>query len=147
MARTNFDYVGSGGDWEALDRYKTIFYYCYIINFVNNSDLLKKILKFRKERNWKKFHTPKNLAISISLEANELLEHYQWLSTKESLNYSKKNKTEISEEMADVFIYLLLMAHDLDIDLLDASIKKIKKNNKKYPVEKSKGTSKKYNKF
>jgi NTP pyrophosphatase (non-canonical NTP hydrolase) len=114
---------------------------------MNNSDLLKKILKFRKERNWKKFHTPKNLAISISLEANELLEHYQWLSTRESLDYSKKNKTEISEEMADVFIYLLLMAHDLDIDLLDASVKKIKKNYKKYPISKSKGNSKKYNKL
>jgi len=75
-----------------------------------------------------KISYPKNLAISISLEANELLEHYQWLSTRESLDYSKKNKTEISEEMADVFIYLLLMAHDLDIDLTDASSKSISRS-------------------
>lgn len=114
---------------------------------MNNSDLVKKILKFRKERNWKKFHTPKNLAVSISIEANELLEHYQWLSTRESLEYSKKNKTEISEEMADVFIYLLLMAHDLDIDLLESASKKLLKNSKKYPISKSKNKATKYNKF
>lgn len=109
--------------------------------------LIKELINFRKKRDWKKFHNPKNLAISISLEANEILEHYQWLSFDESHKYSKENKEEIAEEMADVFNYLLLLAHDLDIDLVEESKKKIKKNNKKYPIEKSKGKSLKYTKL
>lgn len=110
-------------------------------------ELVKKLLKFRKKRNWEQFHNPKNLAISISLEANEILEHFQWLSLEESINYSKKNKEEIAEELADVLNYLLLLAHDLDIDLIESSHLKVEKNDEKYPVNKSKGKSLKYTKL
>lgn len=109
--------------------------------------LVKKLLEFRKARDWEQFHNPKNLAESISIEANEVLEHFQWLDLEQSNKYSKKHKQELAEEMADVFNYLILLAYDLNIDLVDESIKKIEKNNKKYPVEKSRGTSKKYNRL
>lgn len=109
--------------------------------------LLKKLLKFRKDRDWKQFHNPKNLAISISIEANEILEHFQWLDLIESKKYAIENKEEIAEEVADVFNYLLLLSHDLKINLIEESVKKIEKNNKRYPVEKSKGSSKKYTKL
>ena len=109
--------------------------------------LLKKLLHFRKERDWEQFHNPKNLAISLSIEANELLEHFQWLNLDESQEYSQKHKDEIAEEMADVLNYLLLMADNLNINLINSAIKKIEKSKKKYPVEKSKGSSKKYNKL
>ncbi len=109
--------------------------------------LLKKLLKFRKDRDWKQFHNPKNLAISISIEANEILEHFQWLNPAESKKYAIKNKEEIAEEIADVFNYLLLLSHDIKIDLIEESINKIEKNSKRYPIEKSKGSSKKYNKL
>jgi len=110
-------------------------------------DLTKKILAFRDARDWKQFHTPKDLAISLSLEAGEVLEHFQWKSEKEIQEYVKNNKEEIGEELADVFNYLLIIAHDLKIDLSKASADKIKKNAKKYPVEKAKGKNTKYNKL
>ena len=107
-------------------------------------EINKKVLKFRDDRNWKKFHNPKNLAISISVEANELLEHFQWKNLKESKEYAKNNKDEISSEIADIIIYLLYLCHDLNIDLADSIDKKLKENNSKYPISKSKGKSLKY---
>lgn len=109
--------------------------------------LLKKLIKFRNDRDWQQFHNPKNLAISLSLEANEVLEHFQWLDLKQSTTYSRKHKAEIAEEMADVFNYLLLLAHDLDIDIVAESSKKLDKNQDKYPIAKSKGSCKKYTKL
>ena len=108
-------------------------------------EIVKEVIKFRDDRNWKKFHNPKNLAISISVEANELLEHFQWKDLKESEKYAKNNKDEISTEIADIIIYLLYLCHDLDIDLADSIDRKLKENNSKYPVSKSKGKSLKYN--
>jgi len=108
-------------------------------------EIINRVIKFRDDRNWKKFHNPKNLAISISVEANELLEHFQWKDLKESEKYAKNNKDEISTEIADIIIYLLYLCHDLDIDLADSIDKKLKENNSKYPVSKSKGKSLKYN--
>ncbi len=108
------------------------------------SAILKEILDFRERRDWKQFHNPKNLAISISIEANELLEHFQWKNMEESLAYIKENKEMLSEEAADILVYLLYFCNDAEIDLLQAVENKIEKNNQKYPVEKSKGKSTKY---
>ena len=107
--------------------------------------LIGKILEFRKKRDWEKFHNPKNLAISISLEAAELLENFQWKNLEESIESAGENKGKISEEVADLLIYIFYLCNDLGIDFVDAIDKKIKKNNKKYPVDKSKGKSDKYN--
>jgi len=113
----------------------------------NIEEIYKIITEFRKKRDWEKFHNPKNLAISISLEANELLEHFQWKDLEESLEYSKNNKNEISSEIADILTYVLYLCNDLSIDISEVIKKKIKENAKKYPVSKSKGNSKKYNQF
>lgn len=106
--------------------------------------LTERIIKFRDARDWKQFHKPKDLAISLSLEASEVLEHFQWKSEKEIEEYVKTNKEEIADELADVLNYLLLSAHDLDIDIADALNKKIDKSESKYPVEKARGNAKKY---
>ncbi len=111
----------------------------------NISDLTKRIIAFRDARNWKQFHNPKDLAISLSLEVAEVLEHFQWKSEKEIYEYVMTNRESIGEELADVFNYLIIMAHDLDIDLIDAEEKKISKNEAKYPIDKAKGKHTKYN--
>ncbi|TDF95379.1 nucleotide pyrophosphohydrolase [Paenibacillus piri] len=103
--------------------------------------IIKKIIKFRDARDWKQFHNSKDLAISLSLEASELLENFQWKSSEAAL---LENREEIKDELADVMIYALMMAHDLDINIESAIFDKLKKNEVKYPVEKFKGTSKKY---
>ena len=110
-------------------------------------DLVKKILAFRDARDWKQFHNPKDMAISLSLEASEVLEHFQWKKPAEIETYVKTHKNKIAEELADVLNWILLMSHDLDIDILQALDKKITKNESKYPVEKSKGKHTKYNKL
>jgi NTP pyrophosphatase (non-canonical NTP hydrolase) len=91
------------------------------------------ILNFRDERNWKRYHNEKDLAISISLEANELLENFQWKSSQEAVRDSMQN---IKEEMADILIYLVQLADKLDIDLEEEVLEKMKKNALKYPVQK-----------
>src|SRR3989344_2350493 len=101
--------------------------------------ILERLIKFRNERDWEQFHAPKDLALSLVLEAAEVLEHFQWKSAEEIEEYIKTHKGDIAEELADVFNWVILMAHDLDIDLLEAANKKIDKNGKKYPVEKAKG--------
>jgi len=102
--------------------------------------ILDRLIKFRDERNWKQFHTPENLAKSISIEANELLENYQWGSEHADID-------NIKEEVADIFGYVLLLCEELNIDLEKETNKKIDKNIEKYPVEKAYGNSKKYNKL
>lgn len=106
--------------------------------------LTKKILKFQKDRDWKKFHNPKDVALSLVLEATEVMEHFQWKDEIEAKEYIKTHKAEIGEELADVLYWILLLSHDMDIDLVDAFNKKMNKNEEKYPVEKSKGKSLKY---
>ncbi|MGE0269257.1 MAG: nucleotide pyrophosphohydrolase [Candidatus Omnitrophota bacterium] len=105
---------------------------------------LEKILLFQKERDWKQYHTPKNLAISLSLEAAEILELFQWTDDNQ-LPENKKDK--LAHELADVYAYILLLAHETGIDLPSAFDAKIKINNEKYPVEKSRGNAKKYTEF
>jgi dCTP diphosphatase len=106
--------------------------------------LTKKLVKFHIERDWKQFHNPKDLALSLVLESSEVLEHFQWKSEKEIAVYIKTHKKEIGEELADVFNWILTLSHDLGIDILKASETKIKSNAKKYPVKKAKGNAKKY---
>ncbi|MEI8314720.1 MAG: nucleotide pyrophosphohydrolase [Verrucomicrobiota bacterium] len=103
-----------------------------------------RIRAFRDARDWMQFHNPKNLAISISLEASELLEHFQWKSMEESDAHAKAAKGEIAEEIADITVYLLEMADNLGIDLLSAIDAKLTKNEAKYPVAKARGSAVKY---
>ncbi len=109
--------------------------------------LTKKILGFRDERDWKQFHNPKDLAISLCLEAAEVLEHFQWKNDKEMKEYVQAGKDEIGEELADVLNCLILLSHELDIDLFESLDNKLVKNAKKYPASKSKGNHKKYTKL
>jgi len=103
--------------------------------------LMEDIISFRDERNWKQFHNPKDLAISLSLEASELLENFQWKTSEEGIAANLEN---IKDEIADVVIYAMLMSNELGINLEQTIKEKIRKNNQKYPVNKSFGSSKKY---
>ncbi len=102
-------------------------------------ELINELSKFTEERDWDQFHTPENLAKSISIEAGELLECFQWSN--------EYNIDEVKEELADVISYCLMMADKLNLDPKQIVLDKMKKNAKKYPVEKSKGKSIKYNKL
>jgi len=105
------------------------------------------IKQFRDQRDWMQFHDPKNMSISIILEASELLEHFQWKNEAEVEQYIKENREEIQDEIADVAMYLFELADNLGIDLAEAMKSKLEKNRKKYPVEKAKGRHTKYNKL
>ena len=107
-------------------------------------ELTRKIIAFRDARDWKQFHNPKDVALSMVLEAGEVMEHFQWKDAKEVEEYIKTHKEEIGEEIADVLYWILLMTYDLDIDVLEALDKKMAKNEKKYPIEKTKGRHNKY---
>jgi dCTP diphosphatase len=109
--------------------------------------ITEKIKKFRDERDWKQFHNHKDMALSLVLEASEVLEHFQWKSQSEVENHGAVCKTEIAEELADVAMYLFELADNLGINLSDAIGHKLQKNAKKYPVEKAKGRHTKYNKL
>ena len=112
-----------------------------------NSDLQKLenlITRFRDERNWKQFHNPKDTSLSLVLEATEVMEHFQWKNSKEMIEHIKQHKKEIGEELADVLYWVLLMSHDLDIDIKDALEKKLIIAKRKYPIEKAKGNHRKY---
>src|SRR3989344_2355642 len=111
---------------------------------MNLEEIQKKIIAFRDARDWKQFHTPKDLATGLTLEAGEVAEHFLWKDKAEIEEYIKTHKEEIGDEMGDVLNYLLIMANDFGIDLLDATSKKIDKNATKYPVEKAKGRHTKY---
>jgi len=105
----------------------------------NINELTQKLISFRDDRDWEQFHNPKDLAIALSIEASELLEAFLWKSPEEA------NQEKIKEELADVLAYALLLAHSCNLDVSEIVEEKIEKNNLKYPVDKSKGSSKKYN--
>ncbi len=107
-------------------------------------ELTAKITKIREDRDWKQFHNPKDIALSLSLEAAEVLEHFQWRNGAELEEYVKTHKDEIGEELADVFYWVLSMSDIIGIDIKEALEKKLIKIEKKYPVEKAKGNHKKY---
>lgn len=106
--------------------------------------LQRRIIDFRNKRDWKQFHNPKDIALSLVLEATEVMEHFQWKNDKEIREHVISHKEEIGDELADVLYWVLLMSHDLEIDIAEALEKKIDKNEQRYPVEKAKGTAKKY---
>ena len=108
-------------------------------------DILREIVKFRDDRDWKQFHSPKNVAMSIAIEASELMELFQWARDDETEQVVRDRRSEIEEEIADVAIFVHLFCHDLDIDLENAIRRKLETNAKKYPVDKAKGSSRKYN--
>ncbi len=104
-------------------------------------EVTQALLKFRDERDWAQFHNPKDLALALSIEAGELLESYLWKSAEQA------NQDEIREELADVFAYAFLLADSYGYDVKQIVLEKIKKNALKYPVEKAKGSAKKYTEF
>jgi dCTP diphosphatase len=105
------------------------------------------VVKFRDDRDWKQFHNPKDMAISMSLEASEFLEHFQWKNSSEIAEHVKKNKDDVSDELADVMYWVLLIANDLNINLEESFVKKLNKNAAKYPIEKAKSNHKKYTEY
>lgn len=107
-------------------------------------ETIKKIIEFREERDWEQFHDPKNLAEAISIEAGELLEQFLWSTTEESRKVADSKLEKVKEEISDILIFLVYMCNTLGIDLATEVEKKMEANRKKYPVDKSKGTSKKY---
>ena len=111
-------------------------------------ELKKKVQKFCEDRDWDQFHNPKELAIGISTEANELLQIFRFKSEKDmQILMNSDKKTEVEEELADVLYFVLRFAQMNNIDLSNAVENKIEKNNKKYPLEKAKGCNKKYNEY
>lgn len=107
--------------------------------------LVERLIKFREDRDWAQFHTPKNLAISISLEAAELLEHFQW--SPEGQDVPPDKCAKMAEEVADILIYLLLFCHRMDIDPVQAAHDKIEKNGEKYPADLVRGKNAKYTEY
>lgn len=107
-------------------------------------ELTERIINFRDARDWKQFHNPKDVSLSMVLEAGEVMEHFQWKNTQEMEEYARTHKEEIGEEIADVLYWILLLSHDLEVDPLKALEKKIIKNEEKYPEEKARGNHKKY---
>lgn len=108
-------------------------------------ELRDALRRFSAERDWDRYHAPKNLAMALSVEAAELLEHFQWLSEQESQNLSAQQRVKVREELADVLIYLVRLADKLDVDLIDAARDKLVVNAQKYPADKARGNNRKYN--
>jgi dCTP diphosphatase len=108
------------------------------------SQIREALRQFAAERDWDQFHSPKNLAAALSVEASELLECFQWLTEEQSRNLTPEQRVRVREEMADVLNYLVRLADKLDVNLLEAAREKIQKNALKYPVDKSRGSVRKY---
>ncbi len=111
------------------------------------SELAAKIIAFRDARDWKQFHNPKDLAAGLAIEASELQELFLWKSPEEIAKAVSKRKERFSEELADVAWFVLLLAHEMDIDIAQAITDKLAKNAAKYPVAKAKGRHTKYDKL
>ena len=107
-------------------------------------DLRDELRAFAAERDWDQFHSPRNLATALAVEAAELLEPFQWLTEEQSRALPPETRAAVEEELADVLLYLVRLADKLDVDLAAAARAKITKNAEKYPVEKSRGSSRKY---
>ena len=107
-------------------------------------ELMQFLLKFRDARDWSQFHTPKNLSMALIAEASELLSLFQWTSDAELEARCREKRSEIEHEIADVYIYLLFLAHELGIDLDEVAAEKMKLNAEHYPADKAKGNARKY---
>jgi len=108
---------------------------------VNIDDLAARLRAFARERDWEQFHAPKNLVMALAVEAAELMEHFQWLTERQSAELSPAAKEQVAAELADVFIYTVRLADRLGVDLTTAVEAKIHVNAAKYPVEKSRGVA------
>lgn len=107
-------------------------------------DLRKRVNAFVAERDWSQFHSPKNLAMAMIVEAGEVVEHFQWMTEEESRQLNDEQKEEVGQELSDTLVYLLRIAEVCDIDLIDAANRKIDQNAEKYPADKVKGSNAKY---
>ena len=112
---------------------------------MNINDISTKLQKFTQDRDWDQYHSPKNLAISLAVEAGELLEIFQWLP--ENYQYDETVHKKASEEIADILIYAIMFSRKMGIDIEKAVLEKIAVNEKKYPIDKAKGKSTKYSEF
>ncbi len=108
-------------------------------------ELRLKLKHFAEERDWRQFHSPKNLTMALCGEAGELSEQFQWLSEEDSKNLNEKRLAAVKDEIADIQLYLILLADSLGVDIAEESARKIEANALKYPVAKAKGRSNKYN--
>ena len=110
-------------------------------------DLMQKIRKFADDRKWDQYHSPKNLSMALIAECAELVEHFQWMTEEQSSNVPAETLEAVSHELADVFVYLLRLSDKLGIDLIEATNSKMALNEKKYPADKVRGSSKKYTEY
>ncbi len=110
-------------------------------------DLRADVDRFVAERDWQQFHTPKNIAMALTVEASELLEHFQWLTPEASERLSEAQRAEVADEIADVQVYLLRLADLLGIDILEACARKMAKNRARYPAELARGRADKYTQY
>lgn len=110
-------------------------------------ELQNRLLEFARARDWEQFHNPKNLAMALSVEASELLEHFQWLTPEQSAQLAPDKQREVALEMADIFIYLLRLAERLNVNLLDVVDEKIALNEERYPAERVRGSARKYSDY
>lgn len=104
-------------------------------------ELIERLRTFADARDWQQFHSPKNLAMALSVEAAELMEHFQWLNEQQSQTLSATQRQQVALEMADVFLYLLRLADRLDVDLMASARRKITLNEQKYPADQVRGKS------
>lgn len=109
--------------------------------------LTEEIIEFRDARDWAQFHNPKDLALSLVLEATEFMEHFQWKKDEDISSYLATNKDELAAELADVLYWVLLISHDLEIDPIEALAEKLRINEAKYPIDKARGTATKYDRL
>jgi len=112
---------------------------------IDLTSINRKIIQFRNDRDWEQYHDPKNLVQALGIESAELQEIFLWKSTEESRHLRQDEIDRVKEELADIFIYMTYICHAFKIDLFNEVLKKIEKNAVKYPIEKSKGSNKKYN--
>lgn len=110
-------------------------------------DLRTRLRQFAGERDWDQFHSPKNLAMALIVEAAELVEHFQWLTEEQSQSLPDEKRAEIEAELADILIYLVRIADKLNIELYPATLAKLEQNARKYPAGQVRGQSKKYNEY
>ena len=111
------------------------------------NDLKQSVREFVAERDWRQFHTPKNLAMALAVEAAEIMEHFQWLTAEESLALDDEKRGQVGEEIGDVLLYLIGLSDSLDLDPLDQARRKLAANRLKYPAEKVRGKALKYTEY
>lgn len=109
--------------------------------------LSKRLGDFTEARDWKQFHSPKNLSMALNVEAAELLEHFQWLTEEQSKSLDEDKLQQVSEEIGDILIYLVRLADELGVDLMKATLEKIEHNEAKYPADRVRGSAKKYTEY